>query len=226
VSLSTVLYVGMPMADPTSRSYESPMAAMHEVFRSSLASAPALIGSAKGDDARRALIANYYANIFAFLEDHHGAEEDHIFPLLIERAPQERSTVEHSKKQHHEVLSLLADAESAVTKWEADGDDDSGEAISALRALDEALTPHLDDEESTIVPLITEYVKVEDVPMFSFDGFKGDKPWLILGLVSENLSEKQREVVSNRTPPEMQEWWDTVGEPSFNEMIAKVRQTS
>jgi hypothetical protein len=50
---------------PSARPDTSDMHAVHQVFRSSLASAPQFIGSAERDDGRRALIANYYANLMA-----------------------------------------------------------------------------------------------------------------------------------------------------------------
>ena len=45
------------------------------------------------------------------------------------------------------VVPFLAVAMSSVAEWEAKGDADGQQVISALGALDEALTPHLDDEE-------------------------------------------------------------------------------
>ena len=54
----------------------SDMPAVHQVFRSSLASAPDVHCAAPpGDEERRALIANYYDNVICFLEVHHDGEE-------------------------------------------------------------------------------------------------------------------------------------------------------
>ena len=68
----------------------SDMPAVHKVFRSSLAAAPTFIASAAGDDARREMIANYYANLIEFLRVHHDGEEELVFPTLGERAPEQR----------------------------------------------------------------------------------------------------------------------------------------
>jgi hypothetical protein len=88
----------------------SDMAAVHQVFRSSLASAPVLIESAAGGEDRRTLIASYYTNVLAFLETHHDGEEELLFPLLIERAPQQKTDVDLAIEQHQEVLTLLGTA--------------------------------------------------------------------------------------------------------------------
>jgi iron-sulfur cluster repair protein YtfE (RIC family) len=129
------------------------MALAHDSFRFSLASAPALIHSATGDDVRRGLIAEYFTNALLGLEVHHHGEEELYFPLLIERFPEEREKVDLGRKQHHEVLSLLEAASDAVTQWGAKGDPESAKVLASLVALEEALSVHLEYEEKSIVPL-------------------------------------------------------------------------
>ena len=170
----------------------SDMAAVHKVFRSSLAKAPDFIDSAAGNDERRAVIANYYANLFAFLSVHHDGEEKIIFPRLIERAPEHRSVVERGASQHDEVVGLLLTANQSVDSWEVKGDSEAPEMLSSLRTLDGVLSPHLDQEEAEIVPLAAEYLTVEEwgsLPGHAMGNFEGDKIWLIMGLIRENFSQ-------------------------------------
>lgn len=128
------------------------MALAHDSMRFQLGSAPALIGSARGDDVRRGLVADYYAAVLLGLELHHEGEEAHFFPLLIERFPEERSTVELGAKQHHDVLPASERAGAALREWSTDNAS-SHELVSALAALEGVLVPHLEYEEATIVPL-------------------------------------------------------------------------
>src|SRR5580658_718702 len=107
---------GAPRPDTTD------MIAVHQVFRSSLASAPAYLASTRGDDARRALIADYYANLLAFLEVHHEGEEILVFPLLAERAPESSDIVATMASQHAEVHSRLDQAKSSLSGWSQGGD--------------------------------------------------------------------------------------------------------
>ena len=77
-----------------------------------------------------------------------------------------------------------------------------------------------------IVPLVEEHLTAADMGVLGVDeNFKGDKIWLILGMVWENLSDQQRDMVSERVPSSLRQWWETVGEASFNDMIAEVRRT-
>jgi iron-sulfur cluster repair protein YtfE (RIC family) len=205
------------------------MAAAHKSFRSSLASAPALIDSAVGDGHRRALIANYYANVLAALEVHHEGEEELLFPLLIERVPELREVVDLGTEQHEQVLPLLAAAKTATATWESSGDSGGPELARALRALDEALSVHLDYEEGTIMPIAAEHISVEEwemLPRHTMENFTGDKPWLLVGWARENRTPEQWAMMLDRAPPPMRQWWETVGEPSFNALIAELRQTN
>lgn len=207
--------------------YTSDMAGVHHIYSSSLASAPSLIASTYGDDGRRSLIGSYYSNVLASLEAHHGGEEQHLFPLLIERAPEARQKVELGATQHHDVVALLTIARAAVAEWESKGDSEAGNVVSALGALNTALVPHLDYEEATIVPLAIEHVSMDEwvmVPRYAREHFKGDKFWLIMGLAWETLTDEERAMRLGQLPPDLRQWWETFGEPSFNDMISEVRQ--
>jgi len=190
------------------------MGLAHDSFRFSLASAPALIRSATGDDARRSLIAEYYNNVLIGLEVHHHGEEELYFPLLIERFPDKREKVDLGVKQHHEVLSFLGVATDALTQWGAKGDPESATVLASLGALEEALSVHLEYEEKSIVPLedgltpedrtnclarMGEHhaARIPDLPLFL----------LSLGHGGAFL-------------------WQTVGEGSFRDLIAEVPQTA
>jgi Hemerythrin HHE cation binding domain len=206
----------------------SDMAAVHNVFRSSLASAPRFVTSAHGDDERRALIANYYANVMALLETHHESEEALLFPLLIERAGEHKAIVEATENQHADVVALLHDANDKLSSWERVGDSQGEDVISSLLALDAVLSPHLDQEEKEVVPLAGEYMTVEEwglLPGHSLGNFTGDKVGF-LGLVRENFTQKQREAMLAHMTLPARQMWESTGEASFNGLIAQVRQTT
>ncbi len=215
------------MSEPV-RPDTSEMAAVHKVFRSSLDSAPEFIASAKADDARRALIADYYSNVLSFLEVHHDGEEELLFPLLAERAPQHRDRFDLALSQHHDALAALKTSNGALAAWQDKGDPEAANLEVSLGALDEILSAHLDMEESEIMPLAADHVTVEEwgmLPAHGFANFKGDKVWLILGLIRENFSDEQRAIMLAHMPPPAVQMWETMGEASFNQMIGEVRQT-
>jgi iron-sulfur cluster repair protein YtfE (RIC family) len=207
----------------------SDMAAVHKVFRTSLSSAPQFVTSAQGDDERRGLIANYYANLMALLETHHESEEALLFPLLIERANEHKTILEATESQHAGMVALLHETNDKLNSWAKAGDSQSRGVVSSLLALDAVLSAHLDQEEQEVVPLAGEYMTAEEwgkLPGHSLGNFTGDKVWLILGLVRENFTQAQRDAMLEHMPPPARQMWESTGEQSFNDLIAEVRQSS
>jgi hypothetical protein len=205
------------------------MPAVHRAFRTSLASAPRFVASAAGDDERRALIANYYANVIDFLDVHHEGEEELVFPLLAERAPGSKGIVDVAFDDHHAVVGQMQTVKERVAAWQDKGDTAAQDLIDALRELDEILVPHLDREEAEILPLAGEHLSIEEwgaLPGHAMGNFKGDKVWLIIGLVRENFTQAQRDMMLEHMPPPARQMWESVGEASFNQLIAEVRQGS
>jgi len=205
----------------------SDMAAVHKVFRESLASAPQFVASATGDDVRRAMIANYYANLIDFLKVHHDGEEELLFPVLSERVPEQHSILDKATSDHHAVVGLMATVNDHIETWQVKGDDGAQGILDALAALQATLIPHLDEEEAEIVPLAAAHMNAAEwgeLPGHAMGHFQGDKIWLILGLIRENFTQQQRDMMLAHMPPPAREMWETMGEQSFNELIVQVRQ--
>jgi hypothetical protein len=49
---------------------------------------------------------------------------------------------------------------------------------------------------------------------------------LILGVVRENFSQEQRDMVFKAMPTPVRQMWETMGEASHNALMAQVRQTA
>lgn len=128
------------------------MAFAHNGIRFALGAAPLLISSSEGDAIRRGIVAEYYTSVLVGIEVHHHGEEELLYPLLLDRFPEGRAKVGTGAQQHHDVLSHLAAATSAVTDWAAKGEPETGNVLSALASLEEPLSFHLDYEEAEIVP--------------------------------------------------------------------------
>jgi hypothetical protein len=217
------------MGGPTGSIDTSDMIAVHAVFRREFAAAPGSIAGAAGDDERRAMLANYYENMLAFLEVHHSGEEELVFPLLVERVPEEAATVERAAGQHTAVVKLLAEAKGSLSRWADEGDGAGPAAASSVADLGGALAAHLDEEEATILPLAAEHLSAEEwgrLPGHAMGNFPGDKVWLIMGLVREQFDDAQRDAMLANMPPPARQMWETVGETAFGDLINRVRSGS
>jgi hemerythrin-like domain-containing protein len=217
------------MADAAIGTDTSDMVGVHHVFRRAFSSAPQTVATATGDEARRALLKNYYDNVLSFLEIHHQGEEQLVFGLLRERAPETSAVVDDMDGQHEAITSSIEQSRHALDSWAHFGDAASTETASALKALGDRLGEHLDEEETEILPLAAKHLSPDEwgaLPGHAIGHFAGDKVWLILGLVRENMTPDQRDSMLAHMPPPAREMWQTVGEDSFNELMAQIRQTS
>lgn len=214
----------IPLADT------SDMLAVHQVFRTSLGQPDELLRSADGRPERTAMLADYYRNILAFLEVHHHGEELLVFPLLAERCPDHAGLLRQVQEEHDAVVDAVAEARRAVDAWAADpGAGTRDAAAAALSELGRTATTHMDHEEAEILPLGSEHLNAAEwgaLPGHGMANFGGDKIWLILGLIRENMTPEQRDAMLEHMPPPAVEMWQGMGNAAFDAMIAEVRQTA
>jgi hypothetical protein len=204
------------------------MIGVHRIFRDALAAAPVLVGEAPVDDAERtALVASYYANVLALLYSHHEGEDELLTPLLLARAPAFASTVARIGSQHHVVTAALHDAERAIGAWSAAPSEAMRDTTcAALGVLEASLVPHLDDEEREILPIAGRHISVEEwaeLPAYGMRSFRGDKLWLIIGLVQEQLTDVQREVMEAQLPSPVLDEWNSSGRELFSAFVTELR---
>jgi len=204
------------------------MVRFHRVFREALGCAAQVVGSASIDDADRvACVSSYYANVLALLHSHHEGEDELLWPKLMERAPEHADLVARVSGQHEGVLTWLEAAEARLAEWLAEPNVDRGAALaSALATLGAELGLHLDDEERHILPLAADYLTVEEwneLPAHGMRTFTGDKPWLVIGLIQEQMTPEAIAEMEAHMPPPIREFWTNAGRPQFQSFVAQLR---
>lgn len=211
---------GPPLADT------SDMAQLHKVFRNAVNDAPRLIASAT-DAGRVELVATYYDNVLELLHVHHDGEDELLWPKLCERAPAEAQEVQRIAGQHGDVVSTLAAAQDRLAAWRtAPSPDTAAAATDAVAALGAALLPHLDEEEAYIVPLAAQHIYAPEwgeLPGHAMRSFGGDKLWLILGLVREQMRPDQIAMQESKMPPPLLAMWNEQGSGAYEQFIAELR---
>jgi hypothetical protein len=61
------------------------------------------------------------------------------------------------------------------------------------------------------------------MPGHAMATFSGDKLWLILGLVFDQLDPQQRQFVVSILPPPVTEMWNTTGERAYRDFMQRVK---
>jgi hemerythrin-like domain-containing protein len=214
--------VVVPLADTTD------MIQMHKVFREAFASAAPLVGSvAPGDTARAEVVAGYYANVLELLRVHHEGEDELLWPRLVERAPADADTIRRVAAQHEGIVESLVIAVDRLADWREDPQIDSGAQLAAaLATLGAELALHLDEEERVILPMAARHLTAAEwgeLPGHGMRSFRGDRLWLVLGLIQEQMSAEQVGQMEAHMPPPLLEFWTTAGRDEFNACVADLR---
>jgi hypothetical protein len=216
-------------ATALTRADTSDMFAVHRVFRESLGVAPQLIGSVPGEDAERvAAVAGYYGDILAFLHVHHEGEDELLWPKLVERCPDEADLVRRIAGQHDAVSTAVQTAESHLATWRSEPTMDNAATLAAaLITLAVGLGAHLDEEERVILPLAADHLTHEEwaqLPAHGMQNFRGERLWLVMGLIREQMTDPQRAAMDAHMPPPVREFWVNSGEPMFTAFITDIRR--
>jgi len=204
------------------------MVGVHQVFREAFGCAAQLVGSVCGDRTDRTdAVTDYYANVLAMLRVHHQGEDELLWPKLSERAPHEAVLVARMQGQHEGLHDALSEAERRLVAWRAQCDIDHGAALAAaLAALGVMCAAHFDEEERRILPLAAELCTVEEwseLPAHAMRNFDGDKVWLVIGLVQEQMPPQARELMEAAMPAPLRDMWHGAGRAQFDEFVARLR---
>jgi hemerythrin-like domain-containing protein len=207
----------------------SDMVAVHRVFRESLGVAPQLIGSVPGEDTQRVVaVAGYYSDILAFLHVHHEGEDELLWPKLIARCPDEAELISRIAGQHDGVQSALQTAGTHLDAWRSEPTIDNAATLAAaLITLAVGLGAHLDEEERVILPLAGDQLTAEEwaaLPAHGMQNFRGERIWLVMGLIREQMADAQRAAMDAHMPPPVREFWTSVGEAQFVRFITDIRR--
>lgn len=213
----------LPLADT------SDMLGLHQVFRDALSVAPRLVGTVVVGDADRAdVVGSYYDNVLRLLEAHHEGEDELMTPKLVARNPGRAETIQRIADQHRPVVSGIEAGLAGVVSWRSGPSAASTSAlVSALGSLEDALTAHLDEEERVILPIAAGCMNVAEwgeLPGHGLKMFTGDKLWLILGLIQEQMTPAQIDQMEAHMPPPLLEFWTTAGRSMFDSFVADLRR--
>jgi hemerythrin-like domain-containing protein len=206
----------------------SDMHAVHKALLGALDAAPGCVAKAGLDSGSVEVIGSFFENVIEFLHVHHSGEDELIYPVLEQRCADSRSELERINDQHKLLLEPMDAGRSAVAAWRAAPSTDNAQAVTdALASIAETLRPHLAEEETVILPIATKWISTEEWGRqagHNMMSFRADKPWLMLGLVREQLNQQQRDGMLAGMPPDMRTMWTEQMEPAFNAFIAEVRR--
>jgi hemerythrin-like domain-containing protein len=206
----------------------SDMYAVHKAILGALDAAQAYVAEAGLEQKRVDTIGSFNENVIEFLHVHHGSEDAVLYPILEERCAESRSALERIDAQHKSLYAPMDAGRATNAAWRATPSTDTAQAlIDAIGSIGETLRPHLAEEEVTVLPIARKWISPEEwarMSGHSMMSFAADKPWLMVGLVLEQLDQQHRDSMVAGMPPQMRTMWLEQMEPAFNAFISEVRR--
>jgi hemerythrin-like domain-containing protein len=137
------------------------MYTVHTMFRREYALLPGLVRAVAAKDEERAhVVADHVRLMNLILHHHHTAEDEGLWPRLLQRAPREVDPVVQLLAGQHDNLDvLLDDVDARLDSWPDGADSADGEALATvLRQVAVALYEHMGLEEQLALPLVERHV--------------------------------------------------------------------
>jgi len=205
------------------------MGVIHRVFRREFGRAPELIRKvADGDTARSEIVAEHLAFLSDGLHHHHTAEDEMLWPVLLERVGElDGELVRRMETQHETVAALVARAGELLPSWRATADAATGEELAnTYEKMAVALNEHLRDEEVEILPLCEQYLTPAEwraVGERGQEGIpKGAKAFVSLGAILEEATPQERTRFLAMLPLPARVLWRVVGKGIYQREVARV----
>ena len=141
------------------------MLVLHSAFRRELRLAGGLVRSVPpGDTGRAAVVADHLTLVDDLLHKHHTIEDDLLWPLLLQRVPDDLAPIVHlMESQHARVETLLGEIVPLLASWRMDAGTAETEHLAALYdELYVVLAEHLEAEEQRLLPIAARAVTQEE----------------------------------------------------------------
>ena len=142
-----------------------PMDTLHSFFRREFRLAGGVVRRvAEGDAARAQVVADHVELCTRTLHHHHTAEDDLIWPKLLQRVPEELAPIVRlMEAQHGRVDALIGEIEELRPRWAATGGAaDRDRLADLLDQLYVHLCEHLEAEEERVLPIIARNITEEE----------------------------------------------------------------
>ncbi len=204
------------------------MPIIHRILRLQLAEVRALVQEVPARDAARVgAVADHLEFLLDELHMHHTAEDDWIWPKLLDRAGLDAPLVERMEEQHQQIDVSVAEVREAMSVWRSDPKTEtSSELADCVGELLVVLEAHLDEEEQVVVPLIDRHLTKAELQEFgerAFEKFTPAQRWIATGQLVEVTTQEEAAMFLGQLPPPVRVLWHLVGKRKYRRYIAPVR---
>lgn len=204
------------------------MAVIHRIFRRGFPMVADLVRQTPpGATARSEPIAAHVDFLLHGLHSHHTAEDENIWPRLLERAAPQGELIVRMERQHEVVAERSDLVRAPLEAWRrtATGGDSLATALDDFTA---ALVEHLDDEEAHVVPLIRAHVSADEWTRFgqeAFEKFTNAEKLVATGVLEEVATPEEASWFTGDLPIPIKVMWRLVGRRKYRRYMQGVLGT-
>ncbi|MEU4421396.1 hemerythrin domain-containing protein [Actinoplanes sp. NPDC024001] len=205
------------------------MVLVHRVFRREFRLLPGLVRAvAPGDTARAGAIADHLSNLAGALHHHHTAEDELLWPQLLNRAGMHADLIHRMEAQHDRLHEPLARIGELNPRWRATAAAaDRDELAEVIAQASVALDEHLADEEAEILPLVSRYLTHAEWDALGKRGQesipKNKLALVFLGSIFEEATPEEKKRFLAQLPPPIRLVWRLFGDRVYRKARDRVR---
>lgn len=205
------------------------MVLVHRGFRRDFRMLPALVRAVtEGDTARAETVGFHLEKVADALHHHHTAEDELLWPLLLERATLHTELINRMETQHervHEALERIAELNPRWRRTATAGDRDQLAEVIARASV--ALDEHLADEEQEVLPIVETHVTPAEWAALGERGRallpKGKMALVFLGSLFEDATPAEKTRFLGELPAPARLIWRLVGDRVYGSYRDRLR---
>jgi hemerythrin-like domain-containing protein len=110
---------------------------------------------------RRQALVDHLGLVLDLLHHHHTGEDEGLWPLVRRRAPDLAALLDVMEAEHAAVAGAIASTRAAAARY-ADDPTSAGDLRNAVVTLRDTLLPHLDHEETEVMPRVMRALSSRD----------------------------------------------------------------
>ena len=216
------------MTTTVERPWVQEMVVVHRVFRRESRLLPKLVrGVRPGDVERARFLAEMFREYDKGLHAHHTSEDALLWPKLLARVDLDADLVLRMEQQHEVVAQGLHVVMERLAAWEADASAAARDALAA--AMDrhrQDLLVHLDEEERSVLPLVSEHITVAEwaeLGEVARSHTPKEQLLFMLGALLEEATPSETARFLSHLPVPARLLWHTVGRRQYAKQMRKVR---
>jgi hemerythrin-like domain-containing protein len=107
-------------------------------------------------------LAEHLGLVLDLLHHHHTGEDQGLWPLVRRRAPDLAAQLDMMEAEHAAVAGAIDSTRAAAIRYSSDPTSAGDDLRNAVRTLQDTLLPHLDHEETEVMPRVMRALSRQD----------------------------------------------------------------